>query len=266
MASSPAVWGDQLVAHGMDGHVWVLRRTDGRVVSRFAVGSPIESSPVVRDGVDYFGTWDGHVYALDLRRQHVRWTVPRRAARSPRPPRIAGGTLYIGDYCGRLLALAARDRRRALGRQRQRAHLRHAGSGRRPRLRAELERRLDDGVHDRRAGCSGARTSAPTSTRRRRSGTAASSSARTAASSTPSRPRPAARSGRCPPAARSRAPPWSSTASPTRARSRTGSSASTPAPAACCSTSRTAQYVPVSGDGGRLLLHGYSRLYAVVPR
>jgi outer membrane protein assembly factor BamB len=26
------------------------------------------------------------------------------------------------------------------------------------------------------------------------------------------------------------------------------------------------EYVPVSGDGGRLLLHGYSRLYAVIPR
>ena len=26
------------------------------------------------------------------------------------------------------------------------------------------------------------------------------------------------------------------------------------------------EYVPVSGNGGRLLLHGYSRLYAVVPR
>jgi hypothetical protein len=24
--------------------------------------------------------------------------------------------------------------------------------------------------------------------------------------------------------------------------------------------------VPVSGDGGRLLLHGYSRLYAVAPK
>jgi outer membrane protein assembly factor BamB len=26
------------------------------------------------------------------------------------------------------------------------------------------------------------------------------------------------------------------------------------------------EYVPVSGDGGRLLLHGYSRLYAVAPK
>ena len=30
-------------------------------------GSPIESSPVVVDGVDYFGNWAGRVYALDLR-------------------------------------------------------------------------------------------------------------------------------------------------------------------------------------------------------
>jgi hypothetical protein len=26
------------------------------------------------------------------------------------------------------------------------------------------------------------------------------------------------------------------------------------------------EYVPVSGNGARLLLHGYSRLYAVAPR
>ena len=104
MASSPAVWGDKLVAHGMDGHVWVLRRSDGRLVSRFAVGAPIESSPVVRDGVDYFGTWDGRVYALDLRRQHVRWRFTS-GCKITSSASISGGTLFIGDYCGRLLAL-----------------------------------------------------------------------------------------------------------------------------------------------------------------
>ena len=104
MASSPAVWGDKLVAHGMDGHVWVLRRSDGRLVSRFAVGSPIESSPVVRDGVDYFGTWDGRVYALDLRRQHVRWRFTS-GCKITSSASISGATLFIGDYCGRLLAL-----------------------------------------------------------------------------------------------------------------------------------------------------------------
>jgi len=28
MAASPAVWGDQVIVHGMDGHVWVLRRSE----------------------------------------------------------------------------------------------------------------------------------------------------------------------------------------------------------------------------------------------
>ena len=30
MAASPAVWRDQVIVHGMDGHVWVLRRSDGQ--------------------------------------------------------------------------------------------------------------------------------------------------------------------------------------------------------------------------------------------
>ena len=106
---------------------------------RFRVGSPVESSPVVRDGVDYFGAWNGRVYALDLQRRQLRWSYALAAARSPRSAAIAGGTLYIGDYGGRLLALVGRERRRALGRQRERAHLRHAGGRRRPRLRAELD-------------------------------------------------------------------------------------------------------------------------------
>ena len=191
----------------------------------------------------------------------------RRAARSPRPPRISGGDALHRRLLRQAARAAARDRCRALGRQRQRAHLRHAGGGRRPRLRAELERRLDD-RRSRPSGrllwqphgrllrllvaCGLERPCLLRLVRRRLLRRLGRDRQR--------------RSGRCPPAARSRAPPWSSTASPMRARSRTGSSASTRAPAACCSTSRTAQYVPVSGDGGRLLLHGYSRLYAVVPR
>ncbi len=32
MAASPAVWRDQVIVHGMDGHVWVLRRSDGQLL------------------------------------------------------------------------------------------------------------------------------------------------------------------------------------------------------------------------------------------
>ena len=106
MASSPAVWRDQLVVHGMDGHIWVLRRSDGRLLWHYTVGSPVESSPIVLDGVDVFGDWNGTITALDLRTHRVRW---RRfdGCKITSSAALAGSTLYIGDYCGRLLALRA---------------------------------------------------------------------------------------------------------------------------------------------------------------
>lgn len=108
MAASPAVVGDELVVHGMDGHVWVLRRGDGRLLWHYTVGSPVESSPIVLGGVDVFGAWNGTVTALDLGTHRVRW---RRSfgCKITSSASYAGGTIYIGDYCGRLLALRASD-------------------------------------------------------------------------------------------------------------------------------------------------------------
>jgi outer membrane protein assembly factor BamB len=105
MASSPAVWGDQLIVHGMDGHIWVLRRSDGRLLWHYTVGSPVESSPVVADGVDVFGAWNGTITALDLRTHRVRWRH-HDGCKITSSAALAGSTLYIGDYCGRLLALS----------------------------------------------------------------------------------------------------------------------------------------------------------------
>jgi outer membrane protein assembly factor BamB len=107
MASSPAVWGDQLIVHGMDGHVWVLRRSDGHLLWYYTVGSPVESSPVVVDGVDVFGAWNGTITALDLRTHRVRWQY-RDGCKVTSSAALAHSTLYIGDYCGRLVALDAR--------------------------------------------------------------------------------------------------------------------------------------------------------------
>jgi outer membrane protein assembly factor BamB len=105
MASSPAVDGDEVVYHTMDGRVHVLNRANGHVKWTFNVGSAIESSPVVVHGIDYFGTWGGEMYAVDLRRHKVRW---RRylGAKITAGAAIAGGRLFIGDYSGRLWALS----------------------------------------------------------------------------------------------------------------------------------------------------------------
>ncbi len=105
MAASPAVVGADLIVHGMDGIVRVLDRRTGRLRVAYHVGSPIESSPLVRDRIDYFGAWNGNVYALDLRTRRLRWTY-RSGYKITSSAAIAGRTLYIGDYGGRLLALA----------------------------------------------------------------------------------------------------------------------------------------------------------------
>ena len=104
MASSPAVAETTLVVHGMDGAVRVLDRRTGRLRA-FRIGSPIESSPIVRDRLDFFGAWNGNVYALDLRRAQAPVDAPR-GAKITSSAALAGRTLYIGDYGGRLLALA----------------------------------------------------------------------------------------------------------------------------------------------------------------
>jgi outer membrane protein assembly factor BamB len=109
-ASSPALFGGEVVVHGMDGHVWVLRRSDGRLLWHYTVGSPVESSPVVVRSLDVFGAWNGTITALDLRTHRVRW---RRSTGCKITSSVAahGRTLYLGDYCGRLLVLDARNGR-----------------------------------------------------------------------------------------------------------------------------------------------------------
>jgi outer membrane protein assembly factor BamB len=105
LASSLAVYGQVVVIHGMDAHVYVRSRRNGRLLWRFYAGSPIESSPVVRKGIDYFGTWNGYVYALNLGTHKLRWSY-RAGYKITSSASFGRGTMYIGDYGGRLLALS----------------------------------------------------------------------------------------------------------------------------------------------------------------
>jgi eukaryotic-like serine/threonine-protein kinase len=111
MASSLGIWGDRLVAHGMgDGRVRVLDRRNGRVLWTKRIGSAIESSPVVRYDIDYFGTRDGRVYALNLRTHRLRW-VRSTGAKITASVALAGRTAYVGNYGGRVIALDTRTGR-----------------------------------------------------------------------------------------------------------------------------------------------------------
>lgn len=110
MASSPAIVRDLLIVHTMRGRVWVLKRSNGKPLWSFSAGSKVESSPIVRYGVDYFGTHSGRVYALDVFKRKVRW-VRGGNCKITGSVALQGRTLYVGDYCGRVLALDHRTGR-----------------------------------------------------------------------------------------------------------------------------------------------------------
>src|SRR5438045_8744677 len=108
--SCPAVFDRDLVVHWMDGHVWVLNRFNGKVLWRYYTGSPIESSPVVVDGIDYFGDWGGTVYALNLRTHRARWTY-HTGNKITSSASYMTDTIFNGAYGGALLRTGARPRR-----------------------------------------------------------------------------------------------------------------------------------------------------------
>ena len=243
MASSPAIVGDDLVVHGMDGIVRVLDRSSGRLRWHFRVGSPIESSPIVSGGARLLRRLERPCLrprpeaakaALELPhglQDHVERgdrradALHRRLRRPPACPRHAHRQAPLRPLC-------------------QRPRLRDAGGGGGPRLRPLVDRQQPDGILDVAAATSGASARAATSTPRPRSGRDGSSSAPTAGASTRSRRRAAASSGACPRAARSQALRSSSPASPTPARRGAASPASTRGTAASCSDSRTASTCP----------------------
>jgi outer membrane protein assembly factor BamB len=71
----------------------------------------VESSPVVAGKLAYFGDDSGRLYALDLERRKFRWTVSG-ASKITSSVTLAGGRLYFGDYAGRVFALNPRSGRR----------------------------------------------------------------------------------------------------------------------------------------------------------
>jgi outer membrane protein assembly factor BamB len=105
MASSPAVDGNELVYHTMSGWVYVLDRSSGHLVWSWDAGAPIEPSPIVVNRIDYFGDAGGEMYALDLRTHRLLWSRDL-GAKITSSASIAGGSLFVGDYDGRLWALS----------------------------------------------------------------------------------------------------------------------------------------------------------------
>jgi outer membrane protein assembly factor BamB len=84
----------------------------GRILWRWKTGA-IESSPLLVNNTLYFGSWNHHVYALDVRvRTHPRllWSFDA-GSEVDSSPAYANGKIYIGTNGGDLFALNARTGR-----------------------------------------------------------------------------------------------------------------------------------------------------------
>ena len=77
-----------------------------RVKWTFPTGGRVVSSPVAQDGVIFFGSDDGYVYAVDAGSGRQIW---KRGTNGPvsATPAVANGTVYIGSYDGKFYALDA---------------------------------------------------------------------------------------------------------------------------------------------------------------
>ena len=65
--SSPAVVDGVVYVTSLDGGVYAVEATEGRLLWRFACeGGGVDSSPTVVDGLLYFTSGDRHVYAVDV--------------------------------------------------------------------------------------------------------------------------------------------------------------------------------------------------------
>jgi outer membrane protein assembly factor BamB len=80
-----------------DGEFAALSMTKGKVMWTIPIASGSESSPLYSDGVVYFGTQAGAVYAVDATTGKIKWTF--QADDSVKGGvALSGGLLYFGSY------------------------------------------------------------------------------------------------------------------------------------------------------------------------
>ena len=128
--ASPAVAGGTVYAPSYDGTFYALNSMTGAVRWKFATGGerrfearglhgmlPVNqtiadpfdvylSSPVLANGVIYFGSGDGNVYALDAVSGALRWKYQTGDVVHASPA-FAGGVIYVGSWDSYFYALDA---------------------------------------------------------------------------------------------------------------------------------------------------------------
>jgi len=71
--SSPAVADGVVYFGSTDGRLYAVDAAAGTQRWKFQTGSRVVSSPAIADGVAYFGSYDGDFYAVDTASGHLKW-------------------------------------------------------------------------------------------------------------------------------------------------------------------------------------------------
>jgi outer membrane protein assembly factor BamB len=77
---------------------------------KFATGDRVVSSPVLSDGILYFGSDDNNMYAVDAETGVQKWKYVTQGP-VPSSPAVTGGMLYFPSYDGKFYALNAKTGR-----------------------------------------------------------------------------------------------------------------------------------------------------------
>lgn len=131
VASTPAVAGGKVFVVSDDGRLYALDAASGELLWKFATEGErlfearglhgfqprtqtfadmfdvYRSSPVVAGGTVFFGSGDGHVYAVDAASGALRWKF-RTGDVVHASPAVANGLVYVGSWDGRFYALDER--------------------------------------------------------------------------------------------------------------------------------------------------------------
>ena len=72
-----------------------------RVKWKFHTDGQVISSPAVANGMVFFGSTDGNLYAVDLESGTQKWKLST-GVRVTSSPAVENGVVYFGSYSGRL--------------------------------------------------------------------------------------------------------------------------------------------------------------------
>jgi eukaryotic-like serine/threonine-protein kinase len=71
--SSPAVWNGVVYFGSGDGNVYALDAGSGALVWKFQTGDVVHASPAIGNGTLFIGSWDSFFYALDVATGKEKW-------------------------------------------------------------------------------------------------------------------------------------------------------------------------------------------------